>query len=291
MRVQNADICIHRRLKLTFLERLRTLTCRRDRNAASFVCHSWYRAEALTRSDLFIGNCYAISPHRATSRFRRVRFLTVKGKPCFADFDLLPLNWVAHFSPWGSALADAYPWLEKLHLKRVSLTDDNLNLIARSFPSLKELVLVCREGFGIAGIGAIAASCRLMRVLDLVESVVEDADEDEEVMDWISCFSDRETHLESLVFECVECRVNFEALERLVARSPYLKKLRLNHYVFIPQLYRLMHRAPQLTHLGTGSFCASNDVAVGDQELDYSSAFAACKSLVCLSGFRDILPD
>ncbi|XP_057719519.1 F-box protein FBX14-like [Arachis stenosperma] len=233
-----------------------------DRNAASFVCHSWYRAEVLTRSDLFIGNCYAVSPHRATSRFRRVRFLTVKGKPCFADFDLLPLNWGAHFSPWGSALADAYPWLEKLHLKRVSLTDDDLNLIARSFPSLKELVLVCHEGFGIAGIGAIAANCRLMRVLDLVESVVEDADEDEEVMDWISCFSDGETHLESLVFECVEC-----------------------------PLYGLMHRAPQLTHLGTGSFCASDDVAVGDQELDYSSAFAACKSLVCLSGFRDILPD
>ncbi|KAL1344682.1 hypothetical protein HN51_018543 [Arachis hypogaea] len=270
---------------------LHFLTCRRDRNAASLVCHSWYRAEALTRSDLFIGNCYAVSPHRATSRFRRVRSLTVKGKPRFADFDLLPLNWGAHFSPWGSALADAYPWLEKLHLKRMSLTDDDLNLIARSFPSFKELVLVCCEGFGIPGIAAVAANCRLLRVLDLVESVVEDADEDEEVMDWISCFPDGETHLESLVFECVECPVNFESLERLVARSPYLKKLRLNHYVSIPQLYRLMHRAPQLTHLGTGSFCASDDVAVGDQELDYSSAFAACKSLVCLSGFRDILPD
>ena len=28
-----------------------------------------------------------------------------------------------------------------------------------------------------------------------------------------------------------------------------------------------------------------------DQELDFASAFAACKSLVCLSGFREIWPD
>ena len=127
-------------------------------------------------------------------------------------------------------------------------------------------------------------------MLDLVESVVEVADDDEEV-DWISCFPEGQTHLESLVFECVECPVNFEALERLVVRSPFLKKLRLNRHVTIAQLYRLMHRAPQLTHLGTGSFCASEAVTLGDQEPDYASAFAACKSLVCLSGFREIWAD
>lgn len=120
-----------------------------------------------------------------------------------------------------------------------------------------------------------------------MESVVE-AEDDEEV-DWISCFPEGQTHLESLVFDCVECPVNFEALEGLVARSPCLKKLRLNRFVSLPQLYRLMLRAPQLTHLGTGSFSANDNVV--DQEPDYASAFAACRSLVCLSGFRDILAD
>eukprot|EP00262_Sarcandra_glabra_P010086 TRINITY_DN2497_c0_g1_i1.p1 TRINITY_DN2497_c0_g1~~TRINITY_DN2497_c0_g1_i1.p1 ORF type:complete len:329 (-),score=36.47 TRINITY_DN2497_c0_g1_i1:507-1493(-) len=33
------------------------------------------------------------------------------------------------------------------------------------------------------------------------------------------------------------------------------------------------------------------DLAQGDQEMDLSSAFAACKSLICLSGFRDIVPE
>lgn len=122
-------------------------------------------------------------------------------------------------------------------------------------------------------------------MLDLIESEVTDDE-----VDWISCFPENCTCLESLIFDCVESPINFEALERLVVRSGSLKKLRLNRYVTIVQLYRLMVRAPQLTHLGTGSFSPSEIVAQGEQEPDYVSAFAACKSLVCLSGFREIVP-
>lgn len=140
---------------------LHFLTSRRDRNAASLVCWSWWRAEALTRSELFIGNCYAVSPRRATSRFRRVRSVTIKGKPRFADFDLMPLNWGAHLTPWAAAMAKAYPWLEKVNLKRMSVTDDDLALLASSFAGFKELILVCCEGFGTTGLAAVASNCRL----------------------------------------------------------------------------------------------------------------------------------
>ncbi|KDP41450.1 hypothetical protein JCGZ_15857 [Jatropha curcas] len=262
------------------------LTSRRDRNAASLVCRSWYRVEALTRSELFIGNCYAVSPQRATARFARIRSLTLKGKPRFADFNLMPPRWGAHFAPWVSSMAKAYPWLEKVHLKRMTVTDDDLALLAESFLGFKELVLVCCDGFGTSGLAVVASRCRQLRVLDLIESEVSDDE-----VDWISCFPESEMCLESLIFDCVECPINFSALERLVARSPSLKKIRLNRHVSIGQLYRLMVRAPQLTHLGTGSFRPSEDVAQGEQEPDFVSAFAACKSLVCLSGFRDILPD
>ena len=97
-------------------------------------------------------------------------------------------------------------------------------------------------------------------MLELVESVVEV--EDDEEVDWISCFPETQTNMESLVFDCVEVPINFEALEGLVARSPRLKKLRLNQFVSMAQLYRLLLRAPQLTHLGTGSFSAT-EVAFG----------------------------
>lgn len=55
---------------------------------------------------------------------------------------------------------------------------------------------------------------RQLRVLDLIETEVADDE-----VDWISCFPEGETCLESLIFDCVECAINFEALENLVARS------------------------------------------------------------------------
>ncbi|KAH1065398.1 hypothetical protein J1N35_030385 [Gossypium stocksii] len=265
---------------------LHFLTSRRDRNAASLVCKSWYRVEALTRSELFIGNCYAVSPSRATARFTRVKALHLKGKPRFADFNLMPPDWGAHFNPWALAMAKAYPWLEKVHLKRMSVTDDDLATLAELFLGFKELVLVCCDGFGTSGLAIFVSKCRQLKVLDLIESEVSDDE-----TDWISCFPEGESNLESLIFDCVECHINFEALERLVARSPSLKKLKLNRYVSIGQLYRLMVRAPQLTHLGTGSFSPSDIAGQGDQEPDYVAAFAACRSLLCLSGFREIIPD
>lgn len=141
------------------------LTSRRDRSAASLVCKSWYRAEALTRSELFIGNCYAVSPRRATARFTRVRSVSIKGKPRFADFNLMPHNWGAHFAPWVVAMAKAYPWLEKIYLKRMSVTDEDLVLIAESFPNFKELVLVCCDGFGTTGLAIVANKCRYVALL------------------------------------------------------------------------------------------------------------------------------
>lgn len=260
------------------------LTSRRDRSAVSLVCKSWYRAEALTRSELFIGNCYAVSPARATDRFKMVRSVALKGKPRFADFSLMPSDWGAHFTPWVYVMANAYRALEKLYLKRMSVTDDDLSVVAHSFTNFKEIVLVCCDGFGTSGLSMVASKCRQLRVLDLIEDEVTDDE-----VDWISFFPDGGTCLESLIFDCVECPINFDALEKLVARSPSLRKLRLNRYVSLGQLHRLMIRAPQLTHLGTGSFSPSEIVAPGDQEPDYVSAFAACRSLVCLSGFREIV--
>ncbi|KAF4374097.1 hypothetical protein G4B88_018069 [Cannabis sativa] len=262
------------------------LTSRRDRSAASLVCKSWYRAEALTRSELYIGNCYAVSPRRATSRFNGIRSVAIKGKPRFADFNLMPRNWGAHFSPWVASMAMAYPWLEKVYLKRMYITDYDLAHLAMSFPGFKELVLVCCEGFGTYGLAVVARNCRQLRVLDLIESEITDDEED-----FIDCFPKSHTCLESLIYDCVDCAINFEALEALVARSPRLKKLRLNQSISIGQLYRIMIRAPQLTHLGTGSFGTSDGIIQGEQEPDYASAFTACKSLICLSGFREIMPE
>ncbi|KAH0452549.1 hypothetical protein IEQ34_019848 [Dendrobium chrysotoxum] len=263
------------------------LTSRSDRNAASLVCKSWYRAEAQTRLELFIGNCYAVSPARAIDRFRRVRSLVLKGKPRFADFNLVPMGWGARLYPWVVAMAPAYPWLERICLKRMTVTDADLVLLARSFPSFRDLSLICCDGFTTIGLAAVAGNCRHLRSLDLIENDVED-DEDE-VADWVSSFPPGKTCLESLIFDCVGCAVNFDALLALVARSPFLRRLRVNEHISSDRLYQLMTRAPQLTHLGTGAFSSSGEV--GDFEESLESAFHSSKSLICLSGFRDLAPE
>lgn len=139
---------------------LQFLTSKCDRNAVSLVCKSWCRVEAQTRFEVFIGNCYSLAPARLIHRFKRVRSLVLKGKPRFADFNLMPPNWGAQFTPWVVATAKAYPWLEKVHLKRMFVTDDDLALLAESFPGFKELTLVCCEGFGTSGIAVVANKCR-----------------------------------------------------------------------------------------------------------------------------------
>ncbi|XP_010530111.1 PREDICTED: transport inhibitor response 1-like protein [Tarenaya hassleriana] len=278
-------VCLDHVLENVLENVLQFLTSRCDRNAASLVCRSWFRVEALTRSEVFIGNCYALSPARLTRRFKRVRSLVLKGKPRFADFNLMPPGWGANFAPWVAAMAKAYPWLEKVHLKRMFVTDDDLALLAEGFPGFKELSLVCCEGFGTSGIAMVASKCRQLRVLDLIESEVTDDE-----VDWISCFPEGEIHLESLTFDCVEAPINFEALERLVIRSPFLRKLRVNRFVSIEELHRLMVRAPQITSIGTGSFSPDN-MPDPELETDYASAFRACKSIVCLSGFRELMPE
>lgn len=136
------------------------VTKQRDRNAASLVCKSWYRIERFSRERVFIGNCYAISPERVIARFPGLKSLTLKGKPHFADFNLVPHDWGASVDPWIEALAHSRVGLEDLRLKRMVLSDFTLDLLSRSFPNFKSLVLVSCEGFTTDGLASIAANCR-----------------------------------------------------------------------------------------------------------------------------------
>lgn len=133
-----------------------------DRNAISMVCKSWYEIERWCRRRIFIGNCYAVSPRMVTRRFPEVRSIELKGKPHFADFNLVPDGWGGYVYPWISAMATGYPWLEEIRLKRMVVTDESLELIAKSFKNFKVLVLSSCEGFSTDGLAAIAANCRFV---------------------------------------------------------------------------------------------------------------------------------
>ncbi|KAL3640023.1 Protein AUXIN SIGNALING F-BOX 3 [Castilleja foliolosa] len=256
------------------------LTSHRDRNAVSLVCKSWYSVERFSREKVFIGNCYAINPERLIDRFPRVRSLTLKGKPHFADFNLVPGDWGGYVDPWIEAMAKSGINLEELRLKRMVVSDESLELLAKSFPNFKSLVLVSCEGFTTDGLAAIASNCRLLRELDLQENEVDD-----HKGQWLSCFPETSTSLVSLNFACIKGEVNVAALERLVARCPNLRSLRLNHSVPLDALHRILAKAPQLNDLGTGSFVQDPDSEACNK---LKNVLQQCTSIRSMSGFLDV---
>ncbi|KAK8565451.1 hypothetical protein V6N13_020555 [Hibiscus sabdariffa] len=255
----------------------------KDRNAVSVVCKSWYEIERWCRRKVFIGNCYAVSPKMVIKRFPEVRSIELKGKPHFADFNLVPDGWGGYVLPWIGEMAGAYPWLEEIRLKRMVVTDESLELIAKSFKNFKVLVLFSCEGFSTDGLAAIAAGCKNLSELDLRESEVDDLSGH-----WLTHFPETCTSLVSLNISCLGSdEVSFSALERLVGRCPNLRSLRLNRAVSLDKIANILCLAPQLVDFGTGNYTTE---LRPDVLSNLTAAFSSCKELKSLSGFWDVVP-
>ncbi|KAJ7529319.1 hypothetical protein O6H91_15G044600 [Diphasiastrum complanatum] len=261
---------------------LKFITTHKDRNAVSLVCKAWYSVEGWNRQSVFIGNCYAVSPEILINRFPRIKTMTLKGRPRFADFNLFPQDWGAYLHPWVVTMAARYPWLEELRLKRMTVSDECLVMLAHAFPNFRVLVLTSCDGFSTDGLAAIAGHCRHLTVLDLQESDIENRGGH-----WLSCFPETCTSLVCLNFACLNSVVDFDALEKLVERCTSLKSLKLNKGVSLEQLQRLLVRAPQLCDLGTGSY---SQQLKWTQYAELQTAITNCKDLRSLSGFWDVAP-
>lgn len=124
--------------------------------------------------------------------------------------------------------------------------------------------------------------CRQLRELDLQENEIDD-----HRGQWLSCFPDNCTSLVSLNFACLKGEINLAALERLVARSPNLKVLRLNRAVPVDTLQKILIKAPQLVDLGTGSYLTDPH---SETHSKLKTALLKCQSIRSLSGFLDVLP-
>ncbi|KAL4321677.1 hypothetical protein AHAS_Ahas14G0134400 [Arachis hypogaea] len=220
------------------------LKSRKDRSSVSLVCKKWYNAERWSRRNVFIGNCYFVSPEILTPRFPNIRSVTLKGKPRFFDFNLVPANWGADIHFWLVVFAEKYPFLKELRLKRMTVTDESLKFLARSFPNFKAISLQNCDGFSTDGLAAIAADCKNLTELDIQENVIDDKNDN-----WLTYFPESFTSLEVLNFSIFHNDVNFDAIEKLVTRCKSLKTLKLNKSIALEQLQRLLFRAPQLCEL------------------------------------------
>ncbi|GFY91794.1 auxin signaling F-box 3 [Actinidia rufa] len=262
------------------LERvLSLLRSHKDRSSVSLVCKDWYNAERWTRTHVFIGNCYSVSPEIVSGRFPAIRSVTLKGKPRFSDFNLVPENWGADIHQWLVVFAEKYPFLEELRLKRMTVTDESLEFLATSFSNFRAISLLSCDGFSTDGLAAIATHCKNLTELDIQENDMEDNGGG-----WLSCFPENFTSLEVLNFASQQGDVSFDALERLVARCKSLRVLKVDKYVKLEQLHRLLVQSPQLTDLGTGNF---QQELTPRQFAELESAFRNCKNLHTLSGLWD----
>ncbi|KAK4347082.1 hypothetical protein RND71_033421 [Anisodus tanguticus] len=248
----------------------------KDRNSASLVCKDWYNAERWTRTKLFIGNCYSVTPEIVARRFPKIKSVTLKGKPRFSDFNLVPENWGSDIQVWLDVFAKVYPFLEELRLKRMAVTDESLEFLAKSFHGFKVLSLLSCDGFSTDGIGIIATHCKSLTELDIQENDMDDINGS-----WLSCFPDDFASLEVLNFASLNSEISFDALERLVSRCKSLRVLKVNKNITLYQLQRLLVAAPQLMDLGTGTFYPE---LTSRQYAELESAFSNCKQLHTLSG-------
>lgn len=121
---------------------------------------------------------------------------------------------------------------------------------------------------------------RFLRELDLQENEIDDGQ-------WLSCFPESCTSLVSLNFACLKGEINLASLERLVARSPNLKLLRVNRAVPLDTLHNILSRAPQLVDLGIGSYVQDPDSEAFNK---LKATILNCKSVKSLSGFLDVSP-
>ncbi|KAL0300761.1 UNVERIFIED_CONTAM: protein TRANSPORT INHIBITOR RESPONSE 1 [Sesamum radiatum] len=192
---------------------------------------------------------------------------------------MLPRDWGANVHSWLVMFAKAYPFLEELRLKRMTVSDQSMELLAKSFPHFRALSLSSCDGFTDDGLKAITTHCGNLTELDIQDSVTVDVGGG-----WLSCFPEDFSSLEILNFSSLNSEVSFEALEKLVSRCRSLRVLKVNESITLDQLQRLLVHAPLLTELGTGSFLQE---LTPQQYEDIESAFGNSKNLQVLSGLWD----
>ncbi|KAE8664501.1 F-box/RNI-like superfamily protein [Hibiscus syriacus] len=212
------------------LERvLSLLKSHRDRSSLSLVCKDWYHAERWSRTHVFIGNCYSVSPEIVVRRFPRIRSVTLKGKPRFSDFNLVPENWGANIHACWSFSRPSIRSSKSLGSSEWRSATKAWSSSPCLFLTSKLSLLSC-DGFSTNGLAAIATHCKSISHVSLIIDVVlhyweitwnlTELDIQENGIDdiggsWLSCFPESFTSLEALNFANLTSDINFDELEKL----------------------------------------------------------------------------
>lgn len=132
-----------------------------DRDAISLVCRHWCRVDALSRKHVTVAMAYSTTPERLFGRFPCLESLKLKAKPRAAMFNLISDDWGGSASPWIRQLSATFHSLKKLHLRRMIVSNEDINILVRAKAHMLVALKLDRcSGFSTPSIALVARSCR-----------------------------------------------------------------------------------------------------------------------------------
>ncbi|VAH81866.1 unnamed protein product [Triticum turgidum subsp. durum] len=258
----------------------------RDREAASLVCRRWHRIDALTRKHVTVAFCYAADPSRLLARFPRLESLALKGRPRAAMYGLISDDWGAYAAPWVARLAAPLECLKALHLRRMTVTDDDVATLIRSRGHmLQELKLDKCSGFSTDALRLVARSCRSLRTLFLEECVITD-----EGGEWLHELAVNNSVLVTLNFYMTELKVVPADLELLAKNCKSLLSLKISE-CDLSDLIGFFEAANALQDFAGGSFNEKLDLQYTFLTTeDHCQLISKCPNLFVLE-VRNVIGD
>ncbi|KAL5217823.1 hypothetical protein ABZP36_018507 [Zizania latifolia] len=221
-----------------------------DRDAISLVCRHWCRVDALSRKHVTVAMAYSTTPDRLLRRFPCLESLKLKAKPRAAMFNLIPEDWGGSASPWIRELSASFDFLKSLHLRRMIVSDDDLDVLVRAKAHmLASLKLDRCSGFSTSSLALLARTCKKLEMLFLEDSSIADKENDE----WLRELATNNSVIETLNFFLTDLRASPAYLTLLVRNCRRLKVLKISE-CFMPDLVDLFRTAEILQDFAGGSF-------------------------------------
>ncbi|KAJ3668886.1 hypothetical protein LUZ60_010836 [Juncus effusus] len=227
----------------------------RDRLSISLVCRQWRRIDSVSRKHVTIAFCYSATPALLHARFSRLESLKIKGKPRAAMYNLIPEDWGGYAGPWIRQIAGGFDCLKELHLRRMVVSDDDIDVLIRARGHvLLSLKLDRCSGFSTDGLRIIAATCRLLRILYMEESLILDNGSE-----WLHDLAIHNSVLTHLNLHMTDLKICPKDLQLLSKNCKSLTSLKISE-CDLSTLLHFFKSAPQLQEFAGGAFNVDNQV-------------------------------
>ncbi|XP_062210698.1 coronatine-insensitive protein homolog 2 isoform X1 [Phragmites australis] len=221
-----------------------------DRDAISLVCRHWCRVDALSRKHVTVAMAYSTTPERLFRRFPCLESLKLKAKPRAAMFNLISDDWGGSASPWIRQLSASFHSLKALHLRRMIVSDDDIDVLVRAKARMLVALKLDRcSGFSTSSLALVARCCKKLETLFLEESTIAEKENDE----WIRELAANNSVLETLNFFLTDLSASPEYLTLLVRSCQRLETLKISECL-MPDLITLFRTAQTLQDFAGGSF-------------------------------------